>query len=92
MRRAAALLFILAAADWALTVDGIALGLCREANPFVAGLLGLSVAGALAVKLATVAVGVLALALAGASRALWFCVCVYAVIVAYQSLARLAFV
>lgn len=92
MKRAAALLFVLAAADWALSVDGIALGLCREANPFVAWLFEMSAAGALAVKLATVAVGVLALALSGSSRALWFCVYVYALIVAYQSLARLAFV
>lgn len=88
MKRAAILLVLLALVDWALTADGIILGICREANPLMRATFDAGFDVALAVKLAVTAAGAGALLLARAERALWVCVFAYAGLIAYQVAAR----
>jgi len=89
VKRTAALLVLLCAADWALTADGLALGFNSELNPLVAPLFEVGAVFAFAWKIGLTAVGAGLLALARAPRALAFCVWVYAALLAYQVGARL---
>jgi hypothetical protein len=88
VKRAGLLLLVLSAADWALTVDGLLLGFCRELNPVIAAAFAAGTAGSLALKLAITAAGAALLAALHAERALWLCVYVYAGVIAYHVAAR----
>ncbi len=89
MKRTAALLVLLCAVDWALTADGLALGLCSETNPLMAAMFQAGMVTALFVKLALTIAGTAALVVARAERALSFCLGVYCVLTLYHVAARL---
>lgn len=84
---------VLNVADWALTMDGIALGICYEANPIMAAALEYGHLAAFLGKVGLVAAGSLVLWHLRATRlapwAILGLAAFYAGIVMYQSIARL---
>ena len=89
MKRAAALLLILTLCDWALTADGILMGLCEERNPAIGAAFAAGLHTALLVKLGAVLAGGMLLLVARAERALWLATWLTAAVVLYQVAARI---
>lgn len=89
MKRAAVLLLILSLVDWALTADGILLGLCEERNPAMGAAFDAGLHFALVVKAGAVIAGTVLLLVLRAERALWLATWLTAAVVLYQVAARI---
>jgi len=88
VKRAAGLLVVLTLCDWALTADGILMGLCEESNPAIGAAFDAGLHTALLVKVGVVLAAAALLLVLRAERALWLATWVTAAVVLYQIAAR----
>lgn len=94
MKTALAIILLGNLADWALTVDGIALGIAREANPIGALMLAQGTAWSFVIKVGVVGVACTVLwAIRGRKWAYWAacaCAVAYASVLVWHCAGRLA--